>query len=1092
MQPHDRYEILGLIGNGDFAAVYRARDRELGRDVAIKQIHGQYLSDPRRLERFWREAQLLASLQHPHVLTIYDVVRPRGWLVLELMHGTIQDAARGQPLDLEMLRSALIGSLSALAMLHGNQVLHGDIKPSNLLLDRQGRVKLGDFGLARRVASDQGSYLKGATRYMAPELVAPQFGPVCPASDLYSLGFTAYELLCGPQQFENLFPGLDAFGRDRQIAWMMWHAAPDRRLPPVGSVLDGVPTDVARVIDRLTTKDQSRRYRSADEALADLSAQGAVAVPAEDDGAAEAGRKKFQKRLVAGLALCASLLICTLILVMPGKKPPPPAPPPPVAIRGAVRTLLPERQTVIIEQAGDLGPKEIVVRSNDRVLLNDKVILFSELREADQVTIQTLKDDQGRPLLEIAATRPQASQGTITRVAADIGELVLALAAGGELKLNVGQETPIELNGESRKKGQPLALADLAAGDRVAVQHYRPAEREEAMRIVAQRIVPGKGVVRAIDLKKGQISIADGPEDGSPVTIWRFAPQPEITLNGRRVLNSRLLTPADLQVGDQVSFQRDVLLVSVAAQRQFADSGTVRAIRYDVRSLTAAVAGGAERTFVLAPQCTVTLGGQSAAFDDLRRGDTFHVTFDEPEAVSPAVTSIAAQRPRDASKWVVAIAGAAYDDSSVPAMPTAAAAVARLQAALAARYAVPPEQVLVLSDPSRVRLEQGLSESLAKTASAGQLWVVVAGRVLSDGKNPPLVAPRDFARARADATGVPLTTILSAVEGIAVKDKLVLLELHSVGGLSGQKSAAALVDSVRGTRSKPLLRTTPVLALDSVPATDAPAALVEALATGALGAADPNRDNLITLAELTDYLKSSAASSVRLILPETTPPRLTDDAKEAIRRVAAAVAQQKIDSTDAMFLISAADRLAPKQPEPKLVGGILLLKARQHNDAIDHLAQVVAQYPRTPLAWEVSAWARFEKLNFTGGISDLTQMIRNLPEGTLPDADRRAIPWVGRLREFAANAASVDRRPPPAAIEALDAAVATRSEDVQMLYRQGREAVSQIIQDFDRRVLAADPNEQIKIKLDRVALRHYTAFSLEAASQQALATLDVE
>src|SRR5687768_5356471 len=185
------------------------------------------MNDQRRLERFWREAQLLASLQHPHILTIYDVVRPRGWLVLELMHGTLLDASRGQPIDLSVLRSALVGALDALSLLHANNVIHGDIKPSNLLLDKHGRVKLGDFGLARRVANDQGSYLKGATRYMAPELVAPQFGPVSPKSDLYSLGFAAYELLCGPKQFEDLFPGLEVFSRDRQIAWMMWHAAPD-------------------------------------------------------------------------------------------------------------------------------------------------------------------------------------------------------------------------------------------------------------------------------------------------------------------------------------------------------------------------------------------------------------------------------------------------------------------------------------------------------------------------------------------------------------------------------------------------------------------------------------------------------------------------------------------------------------------------------------------------------------------------------------------------------------------------------------------------------------------------------------------------
>src|SRR5258706_9677998 len=101
-------------------------------------------------------------------------------------------------------------------------------------------------------------------------------------------------------------------------------------------------------------------------------------------------------------------------------------------------------------------------------------------------------------------------------------------------------------------------------------------------------------------------------------------------------------------------------------------------------------------------------------------------------------------------------------------------------------------------------------------------------------------------------------------------------------------------------------------------------------------------------------------------------------------------------------MVSAADRLAPKQPEPRPLGGILLLKAKEHAEALSHLEAVVAQNPKTPLAWEVSAWARFEKLNYAGGVSDLTQLIRNLPSGPLPDAEKRALSWVGRLREVSA------------------------------------------------------------------------------------------
>src|SRR5262245_32932330 len=110
MTPHPRYEIVGAIASGDFATVYRGRDRELAREVAIKQIHPHFLQDPKRLESYWKEAQLLASLAHPHVMTIYDLVRDRGWLVLELMQGTVQQYSGGQPLDVDVLRTTLTGA----------------------------------------------------------------------------------------------------------------------------------------------------------------------------------------------------------------------------------------------------------------------------------------------------------------------------------------------------------------------------------------------------------------------------------------------------------------------------------------------------------------------------------------------------------------------------------------------------------------------------------------------------------------------------------------------------------------------------------------------------------------------------------------------------------------------------------------------------------------------------------------------------------------------------------------------------------------------------------------------------------------------
>ena len=206
MEPAPRYEIVDTIASGRFRhGLSRPRPRagaRGGHQADPPAVPGR----PRQLARYWQEAQLLASLQHPNIVTIYDIVRSRGWLILELMRGSLKQTAQGEPIDLDFLRVVLAGSLSALHFLHANGVIHGDVKPSNMLVDAQNRVKLGDFGLARRASNEEGSLLKGTTKYMAPELVSAQFGAVGPASDLYSLGFSAYELMCGAQ-FESLFPG---------------------------------------------------------------------------------------------------------------------------------------------------------------------------------------------------------------------------------------------------------------------------------------------------------------------------------------------------------------------------------------------------------------------------------------------------------------------------------------------------------------------------------------------------------------------------------------------------------------------------------------------------------------------------------------------------------------------------------------------------------------------------------------------------------------------------------------------------------------------------------------------------------------------
>ena len=657
--------------------------------------------------------------------------------------------------------------------------------------------------------------------------------------------------------------------------------------------------------------------------------------------------------------------------------------------------------------------------------------------------------------------------------------------------MQVGPQCPITLNGVTKQDARPLTLTDLLPGDRVVVQHFAGEQGEQALAIAALRVVPGQGVLRSVDSKLNKLTIAGSNADAAQTIVLPAAERCEVTLNGRRVLGDRLLTLADLQPGDAVTYQRDVQLVSIAAQREFQAGGTITAINYDVRSFVA-TDRGSERTYLVDPACRITLGGAEAAWTDLRRGDKVQATFDSPDAQSPQVTSLSAERRADSGKWAILVVGATFDDATLAHFPAAADQINRLRAALTSRYAVSPDQIIVLEDSSRVRLEQAFPEAVAKAASADQLLVVFAGRAAVDKSGAPLVAPKDFAAARPDETGVLLAPLLSAVEASPAEEKIVLLDLQAAAPASGAApTAAGMFRSIQGTRSKPLLKTTNVFATTYAASTDA--ALVGATTTALAGAGDPNRDNLCELTELHEYFRAAAGgeSLIELFLPNTNPPRITDDAKEALRRLAALMGQPKIDPGEARILSLAASKLAPKEPEPKLIAALVLLDAKQQNEAIASLRELLVERPATPLAWEASAWAKFEKRLYAEGLADLTQLLRHLPADAPEETTMRIFPWIGRLRELSALALPADRKPPAAAIAALDAAVTARGAKASELFEQGRGAAREVLADFDRRIAAATEASNInQLKFERWQLRHHASFSCEAAAQEVLTHLE--
>jgi serine/threonine protein kinase len=1137
-----RYEIVDTIASGDFAVVYRARDRELGREVAIKQIHQQFLGDPRQLARYWQEAQLLASLQHPHILTIYDIVRPKGWLILELMRGNLQTAAQGEGIDLDFLRIALTDCLSALEFLHANGVIHGDVKPSNLLIDKQGRVKLGDFGLARRASDESGSLLKGTTKYMAPELLSDQFGAVGPASDLYSLGFTAYELMCG-SQFESLFPGLGSYGRDKQIGWMMWHAAPDRVLPPVARVLADVPDDLARVIQHLTVKNQKRRCRSAKEALWELRTNPAAqAMPADPNAEADAAREAAYKRrrrmrfLAAG-SMFVSLLLCAAMLFRP--KEPLKKIVAPRAIHGVLTNVFPDESRLAYRTADKDEAKLIQLDANSRILINDKSHLLRELQPHDQIVIAKLREAVASPtggtstraITEVRVFRPEITRGTVREVNADLGRLALTYDDGEkskDLDVIVPQDLKITFNNGRQLAGKPVSLADLKPGDRVTVHHLGAENGRQATEIAAERLVKAEGTIVALKTddktKEMELTLNVGTDDKPTLLSLPLASDAdcEVTINKLRIVNQQTLKPSDLHVGDKATVMHDSRVQKVSAYRVLSQSGVIQKVQYDANTKTIDVqpdGGGKTTTYIIGPQCKITFDGQPAELTDLRDGDTVEVTYDSLDVQSPEAISVAARRSSDSTRWAIIIGNQDYEDRTLGRLEYAAADAKLFRDTLVNRYKVPANQAILLTDESLVRLEQGIPEALNRIGEDGKLVVYVAAHAYKADDGGVYLAPKNFSFHRTSVSGLALQTLVDALEMCKAKEKLLLLDCSHAGGgadAAAEPSTAEMIRSLKAPPGRSPLRT--VTAIASCDREQRGAEWPEKkhglfawlLAQGYSGVADKNRDGRIEPTELFDYLQDAMASAgqalkvtqtPKLFLPDDRPPRLSDEAKTAIRKLAAHLRQDRIKMKEVERDYSDATKAAGQEPEPKLLYGLILLKSKQSKQldkAIQHFNGLQAQRPSAALLpLQAVAWARFCKRSYASGVEGLRELVSKMPASKkagepAAEATRQMFQWIGQLREYAALATESSYRPADSLLTSLDAAVAQHGDDLQRAYAEGRSKSAAVYNEFKQRIAdATSESDAARLKVEQRQLTpRYAEFPYDQTATRILDGLD--
>ncbi|MEM8964469.1 MAG: protein kinase, partial [Acidobacteriota bacterium] len=257
-----RVEIVERIGQGGMGVVYRGRQLSLGRDVAVKVLPQQLAGDDDFVARFLQEARLVAALQHENIVTVFDVDQDQGhsFIVMELVDGVTLRAARtGKPFPADQVRAIGVPIARALAYAHARNIIHRDVKSANVMVTRDGKIKLMDFGIAKAVGSGvrtmTGS-LVGTPEYMSPEQVRGE--PVTARSDLYSFGVLLYELATGRLPF---IAG-DAFA----LAFKHIQEAP----PTPSTLVAELPTWLETLVLRAMAKDPAGRHASAEALEADL------------------------------------------------------------------------------------------------------------------------------------------------------------------------------------------------------------------------------------------------------------------------------------------------------------------------------------------------------------------------------------------------------------------------------------------------------------------------------------------------------------------------------------------------------------------------------------------------------------------------------------------------------------------------------------------------------------------------------------------------------------------------------------------------------------------------------------------------------
>jgi hypothetical protein len=499
----------------------------------------------------------------------------------------------------------------------------------------------------------------------------------------------------------------------------------------------------------------------------------------------------------------------------------------------------------------------------------------------------------------------------------------------------------------------------------------------------------------------------------------------------------------------------------------------------------------------------------------LRGGDAVDITRAKSSAESKPI-SIVARRPADPQRWSILVANQNLDDASLTKLAYPLADAKLLQDVLVKRYRVPADQAIVLGDESLVRLKQTLPERMGRLVPESKLIVCLLGHGYLDDKGAVYFAPKNFDLQQIAGTGLPLQWLVDQLENCPAKEKLLLLDCaHSGAGADLQKepSAADMLRTLAAPPGRAALRT--ITAIASTKSGQRgldwsdkghglfPFFVAEAFA----GAADKNRDIHLEPTELFEYLQNQMAAvagqlqgvqTPELFLPDDRPARLTEDAKKAIRKLAAFLRQEKPAMEEIAAQYETAVQAAGKEIEPKLIYGVLLMKTRQNkqrDEALRHFEELQLEHSELTLPRQAIAWLRFERQAYDSGVLELTEMISKLPKRkpseSLSDADKQIFTWCGQLREFAADAPVENKRATANSLSSLDAAIAVQGEEAKNQYEQGRAKSRKILADFDEKIAASDDDaKKGLLSIERRRLLHYADFPFDQTLRDILAGID--